>query len=77
MNGYFLQNSNEEFLKTLDTAEGKITFTKDFKEARNYIGRPGGGQWDAENEKGYLDFHFGKEYGDRVKTLRCVYKEWD
>jgi len=77
MQGYFLRNSNDEYLKALDTAEGKIEFTNDFKEARNYIGRPGGGQWDAENEKQYLEFHFGEEYGDRVTSLRCTYREWD
>jgi len=76
MNGYLLQNSNEEYLKVLDTANGTIEFTKEPSEARNYIGRPGGGQWDAENEKQYLSFHFGEEYGDRVNTLRCVYREW-
>ena len=77
MNGYLLQNSNDEYLKTLDTAEGKIEFTKEPSEARNYLGRPGGGQWDAENEKQYLDFHFGEEYGERVTSLRCVYREWE
>lgn len=76
MNGYLLQNSNEEYLKVLDTANGTIEFTKEPSEARNYAGRPGGGQWDAENEKQYLSFHFGEEYGDRVNTLRCVYREW-
>ena len=76
MYGYLLQNSNGEYLKTLDTAEGKIDFTKEPSEARNYAGRPGGGQWDAENEKAYLSFHFGKEYEDRVYTLKCVFKEW-
>lgn len=76
MYGYFLQNSNEEYLKVLDTANGTIEFTKDYKEARNYAGRPGGGQWDADNEKQYLTFHFEEEYGDRVSSLKCVYKEW-
>lgn len=76
MNGYFLQNKNGEYLKTLNTAEGVIEFTNDYTEARNYINRPGGGQWDADNEKQYLDFHFADEYGDKVKTLKPVYKEW-
>jgi hypothetical protein len=74
--GYLLKNSNNEYLKTLDTAEGKIEFTKEPNEARNYAGRPGGGRWDADNEKEYLTFHFGEEYGDRVETLECVYEEW-
>lgn len=76
MSGYLLQNSNGEYLKTLDTAESKIDFTKDPSEAINYCGRPGGGQWDACNEKIFLDFHFGEEYGERVKSLQCVYTEW-
>lgn len=40
MHGYLLQNSNDEYLKTLDTAEGKIEFTKEPSEARNYAGLP-------------------------------------
>jgi hypothetical protein len=76
MYGYLLQNSNDEYLKTLDTANGKLEFTKEPSEARNYAGRPGGGQWDAENEKQYLEFHFKDEYGDKVTTLHCVYREW-
>ena len=77
MNAYLLKNSDGEYLKTLDTAEGKIEFTKEMSEGRNYMGRPGGGRWDADNEKEYLIFHFGQEYGDRVKTLECVYEEWE
>lgn len=76
MYGYLLQNSNDEYLKTLDTANGKLEFTKEPSEARNYADRPGGGQWDAENEKQYLEFHFKDEYGDKVTTLHCVYREW-
>ena len=76
MYGYLLQNSNDEYLKTLDTANGKLEFTNEPSEARNYAGRPGGGQWDAENEKQYLEFHFKDEYGDKVTTLHCVYREW-
>jgi hypothetical protein len=75
MGRYLLQNSKEEYLKTLDTAEGKIEFTKEPSEARNYSSRPGGGQWDADNEKQYLVFHFGEEYGERVTSLHCVYRE--
>lgn len=40
MGGYLLQNSNDEYLKTLDTAEGRIEFTTEPSEARNYNGRP-------------------------------------
>ena len=76
MRGYFLQNKDGKYLKTLDTANSKLEFTDDYKEARNYIGRPGGGNWDAENEKEYLKFHFSEEYGDKVTSLRCVYQEW-
>jgi len=76
MYGYLLQNSNGEYLKTLDTANSTLEFTNEPSEARNYAGRPGGGQWDAENEKQYLEFHFKDEYGDKVTTLHCVYKEW-
>lgn len=73
--GYFLKNSDGEYLSVLDTAEGQLEFTKDLKKARNYAGRPGGGQWDADNEKEYLLFHFGEEYGDKVTSLHCVYEE--
>lgn len=76
MDGYFLQNSDGEYLKTLDTANAKIDFTTDPSEARNYRGRPGGRQWDAENEKQYLVFHFKDEYGEKVTSLHCVYKDW-
>lgn len=75
MNGYFLQNNDGEFIKTLDTANGELEFTNDFREARNYKGRPGGGQWDAENEKYFICFHFKDKYGDKVNTLQCVYRE--
>lgn len=75
--GYFLQNINGKYLKVLDTANGKLEFTEDVKEAKNYIERPGGGNWDANNEKAFLDFHFGEEYGDEVKTLASVYREWE
>ena len=76
MTGYLLQNSQEEYPKTLDTADGKLAFTKQPSEARNYNGRPGGGRWDADNEKEYLVFHFGEEYGERVTSLHCVCCEW-
>jgi len=77
MCGYFLQNSDNEYLKTLDGANGVLEFTTDVKEAKNYRGLPGGGQWDAENEKMFLDYHFSKQYGEKVTTLACVYKEFD
>ena len=77
MHGYFLKNSNGEFLETLDTANEKITFTKNVKKARNYIGRPGGGRWDADNEREFIIFHFQDEYKDKVTTLECTYEEWD
>lgn len=76
MRGYFLKNNKGEYLKELDTAQGKISFTNDFKEAYNYIGRPGGGAWDADNEKLFIKFHFGEEYGDRVNTLSVCSHEW-
>lgn len=75
--GYFLINDDEEYLKTLDTANEKLEFTKNLSEARNYSGRPGGGQWDAENEKQFLVFHFKDTYGSKVESLHCVYKEED
>ena len=77
MYGYLLKNKNGEYLKTLDTANSKIDFTTNVNEARNYAGRPGGGAWDAENEFQFIKYYFGKEYGDKVNTLKCVYEEWD
>ena len=74
--GYFLQNQDNEYLKALNTAEGTVEFTTSLDEACNYKGRPGGGQWDALNEKEFITYHFSDEYGDKVNTLECVYKEW-
>ena len=76
MEGYFLQNSDNEYLKTLDTANGKLEFTNDVSEAINYINRPGG-QWSADNETIYLNYHYKDEYGDKVTSLHSVYREWD
>ena len=74
MEGYFLQNLDGEYLQKLDTENGDINFTKDIKEACNYIGRPGGGRWDAENELQFINYHFKDKYGDKVTTLHCVYE---
>ena len=77
MHGYFLKNSDGEFLKTLDTANQKLEFTKKVEEARNYAGRPGGGKWDAENEFQFIKHYFEEEYGNKVSSLVCVYEEWE
>lgn len=67
--GFYLKNIDGEYIKSIEG--GNLEFTKDVDEAFNYAEMPGG-EWYANNEKPYIVFHYGDEYGDRVKTLRCV-----
>jgi hypothetical protein len=70
--GYYLKNSNGEYVKSIDGA--KLVLTKEPSEAYDYAKMPGG-EWSANNEKLYINYHYGKEFGERVKTLTCVYEE--
>ena len=63
-----LKNSNNEFLESVDGQNGTLTFTKDETKAKRYEG-----DWFSDNEKQWLDFHFGKKYGNQVTSLRTVY----
>ena len=65
---YTLRNQDNEFVKEIDTANKKLIFTTDPNEAINYCTRMGGGEWNANNEKEFIQFHF-KELGDKVSTL--------
>lgn len=70
--GWFLINSDKEYIKTIDTKNSKIEFTNNVDEALDYEGRPGGGHWSAANDKDFIAFHFKDEYGDKVTTLTPV-----
>lgn len=72
---WLLKNSKGEYIKRIDTANAKLEFTTDRKKAYNYSGLPGGGQWDADNQKYFIIYHFKKEFGDRVTTLKVVHED--
>ena len=70
MCGYFLRNDNGDYVKSLDTENHKLEFTKDVNEAKNYTG----GSWFAETELDFLKFHF-KEQKEILDTMYCKCEE--
>ena len=70
MCGYFLRNDNGDYVKSLDTENHKLEFTKDVNEAKNYTN----GSWFAETELDFLKFHF-KEQKEILDTMYCKYEE--
>ena len=69
-----LKNNSGEYLKILDTANQTIEFTTDKTQAVIYDGKPGGGEWSAENQALFIKHYFQDEYKERVETLHCVYE---
>ena len=77
MEGVLLKNDDGEYIKTIDTANGKLEFTHNPSEAKNYNGMMGGAEWSSNNEKEFIIFHFKDEYQDKVTTLQSTYERWD
>lgn len=71
MCGYFLRNDNGDYVKSLDTENHVLEFTKDVNEAKNYIE----GTWFAETELDFLKFHF-KEQKEILDTMYCKFEEY-
>lgn len=68
-----LKNKYGEYVQKVDTANEKLYLTKDETQAQSYSGRPGGGEWDANNEKEFLIHYFEDEFKDRVTSLTVAW----
>lgn len=70
-----LINKYGEYIKQVDTANEKLIFTKNEDEAKNYSDRPGGGEWNAENERDFIIHYFEEEFEDKVTSLQVTWIE--
>lgn len=68
--GCYLRNNKGEYFKKVDSINETIEFTNHTEEAKNYEGKPGGGNWSAENERDFLINYFQESEGERVTTLQ-------
>lgn len=69
--GCYLKNKMGEYVKSIE--EAHLELTTNINEAYDYERNPGGGDWSSKNEKIYIEFHYGDEFGDRVHTLETFY----
>ena len=69
MSKYVLVNDYGEFVKEIDTYNGKLILTENLDEAFDYNKLPGGGEYNTETYNAFIQHHFKDELGDRVTTL--------
>lgn len=72
MRGYVLKNKDKQlYLKSIDTENEKIEFTKEVNEAKVYDG----GEWFANTELEFLQFHF-PQHEDVLENMETIYEEF-
>jgi len=74
---YVLKNSQDEFIKAVDTRNGNLIFTKDINEAYDYDKLGGGGPWAASAQLDFYKHHFKNKLGDRVTSLVGMFVEYN
>lgn len=71
MSSYYLKNKDKNlYLKNIDTEKETIEFTKNVNDAKPYPN----GQWFAETELEFAQFHFPQEE-ETLSKMECVYEE--
>lgn len=74
MGGIFLKNKEkQQYVKSINTQEATMEFTNDPHEAKNYANN---GEWFADTELEWLQFHMKKQYGDIVNDMVRVYEQY-
>lgn len=72
MRGYTLKNKEKQlYLKSIDTKNETIEFTSNVNEAKVYDG----GEWFANTELEYIQFHFPQEE-EILNGMVPYYEEW-
>lgn len=62
----YLKNSNDQYVKDIDSVNGTLEFTSSEDEAKQYSG-----DWFADTELEYIKFHF-KDY-EGVDSLKLYW----
>jgi hypothetical protein len=71
MSSYYLKNKDKNlYLKNIDTEKETIEFTENVNDAKPYPN----GQWFAETELEFAQFHFPQEE-EILSKMECVYEE--